>query len=51
MSAFVCGLLLGGTLGVVAVCVVAIGKLMWLLAIIACPFAVLAMPREEGDAE
>lgn len=26
-------------------------KLMWLLAIIACPFMVLAMPKEEGDAE
>lgn len=25
-------------------------KLMWLLAIIACPFVVLAMPKEEGDA-
>ena len=26
-------------------------KLMWLLAIIACPFMVLAMPKGEGDAE
>lgn len=26
-------------------------KLLWLLAIIACPFVVLAMPREEDDAE
>lgn len=24
-------------------------ELMWLLAIIACPFAVLAMPREDED--
>lgn len=26
-------------------------KLAWLLAIIACTLMVLAMPREEGDAE
>ncbi len=26
MSAFICGLLLGGTLGAVAVCIVAIGR-------------------------
>ena len=25
-------------------------KLMWLVAIIACPFVVLLMPSEEGDA-